>query len=60
MSTGGIGPKLAIAIERATLGAVRREELRPDIFGDASPSESAKNPPSLPTSTQPPSPGRPA
>ncbi|MBU2788608.1 helix-turn-helix domain-containing protein [Acidithiobacillus sp. VAN18-1] len=28
-----IPPHQAIAIERATNGAVRREELRPDIFG---------------------------
>lgn len=30
-----ITAEAAVAIERATKGAVRREQLRPDIFGDA-------------------------
>ena len=33
MSVGSVGPKLAVALERATNGVVTREELRPDIFG---------------------------
>jgi len=36
MSVGVIGPKLAVDIERATNGAVTREDLRPDIFGPIS------------------------
>lgn len=30
-----ITAEAAVAIERATNGQVRREQLRPDIFGDA-------------------------
>jgi DNA-binding transcriptional regulator YdaS (Cro superfamily) len=32
---GQVSARMAVAIERATKGQIRREQLRPDIFGAA-------------------------
>lgn len=31
---GQVSPKMAVAIHKATRGKVKKQELRPDIFGD--------------------------
>jgi DNA-binding transcriptional regulator YdaS (Cro superfamily) len=35
MKRGQVSPKMAIAIHRATRGKIKKDHLRPDIFGDA-------------------------
>jgi DNA-binding transcriptional regulator YdaS (Cro superfamily) len=35
MKRGQVSPRMALAIHKATKGKIRKDELRPDIFGGA-------------------------